>query len=817
MMMNVVHCLVPFAILVVVLAKPKPPGQPKDCAQFQKQGSTNSGEYTIFTGDCKKEVYCDLTTNGGGWTVIQRRVSDKVDFYRSWKDYVEGFGDWDGNFWIGLNTIRGLTAEQNTLLRIELTSRLKEKGIAEYSDFRVEAPDKQFRLFFSEYLSDSSTAGDSLAPHRGQPFSANNETAQHSESLHGAWWYPLNQQAGNISSNLNGIFGEKAREKPGMGLSWGTWRNEVLQGSEMKIRPMAFLVANKQNCTESLCKNGATCVEARTGLLCLCSFGYVGDRCQDAMSIGVEQATVHGVVTPDEALQVTQAPKLEQGFQCKKTRGGEFECWRRGPTGVEQCNEKPCRNGGTCVPRAGIFLCRCTSMFTGRLCVERQPCANITCQNGGSCEPLDSGGIRCACALGFTGARCEQQHACATQPCQNGGSCVEQNTSTAGMYACSCADGFHGFNCELVDPCRCGPCANGGTCVTSGDESFTCNCMDGYQGSQCQRASPCQRRPCFNGGMCQPIGAGTDFLCICLSGYKGRNCEITPIQEPPMFEQGFRTDALPAGAVAVPLVGTERGMLPPNSHSIVGGGRVADEEDEEVQVFNVVNTMTGGQSSTEDLLATIARERMGKIKARKWTFIVMVIVTLTIIAVATTIGWALTTRFARGKKNVTIHEGSALLRKKKRRRSRHDSRSSSDSGSEAGSVAGSVAGSDTESIPESPQGSDTESVSGKSKEKKDKKEKSEKKEKGKKEKGAKDGEGKEKREKGKKEKGDKGKDKKEKGAKEKGDKGKEKKAKGAKEKGDKGNDKKEKGKEKGKKEKKNKKEKKEKKEKKAKK
>ncbi|KAK2178507.1 hypothetical protein NP493_541g02029 [Ridgeia piscesae] len=807
MMMTVVHCLVPFAILVLVLAKPKPPTQPKDCAEIQTQGSTNSGHYTIFSGGSKKEVYCDLTTNGGGWTVIQRHVSDKVDFYRDWKDYVEGFGDWDSNFWIGLSTIRGLTAEQNTLLRIELTSRLKEKGIAEYSDFRVEEPDKQFRLFFSEYLSDSSTAGDSLSPHRGQPFSAKNEdkTAQHyAESLHGAWWYPVNQQAGNISSNLNGMFGEKAQEKPAMGISWGTWKNEVLQGSEMKVRPMAFLVANKQNCTQLLCQNGGTCVEARTGILCLCRFGYVGDRCQDSMSIGVELSTVHGVITPDEALQATQAPKLEDGVQCKKNHHGELECWMRVRTGVEQCNEKPCQNGASCVPGARSFVCRCASKFTGPLCVKLQPCANTTCQNGGSCEPLDTGGIRCVCALGFSGARCEEQHPCATQPCQNGGSCVEQNTSTGGMYACSCAAGFHGFNCELVDPCRCGPCANGGTCETSGDESFKCNCMPGYLGSQCQRASPCQRNPCFNSGLCQEIGGGTDFLCICVRGYKGRNCEVTPIQEPPLFGDSFHTAALPAGAIAVPLVGTEGGMLPSNSinspiNSAVGGGRIADEEDEEEQVFNVVSTMTGGQSSTEDLLATIARERIGKIKARKWTFVVMIIVTLTIIAVATTIGWALTTRFARGKKkNVTINEGSALLRKKKRRKSRHDVKSDSDSESETGSVAGS----DTESIPDSSQGSDTDSVSTKSKGKKDKKEKSEKKEKGKKEEGAKDGEGKDKGEKGKKEKGDKGKDKKEKGAKEKGDKGKEKKGKGAKEKGDKANDKKEKGKEKGKKEKK---------------
>ena len=57
---------------------------------------------------------------GGGWTVIQRRLNGEVDFDRSWKSYKEGFGDVNGDFWIGLETIREMSALLNyTLIRIQ--------------------------------------------------------------------------------------------------------------------------------------------------------------------------------------------------------------------------------------------------------------------------------------------------------------------------------------------------------------------------------------------------------------------------------------------------------------------------------------------------------------------------------------------------------------------------------------------------------------------------------------------------------------------------------------------------------------------------
>ena len=48
----------------------------------------------------------DMETDGGGWMVIQKRIANRtVNFTRDWNDYVNGFGDLNGEFWYGLDNI----------------------------------------------------------------------------------------------------------------------------------------------------------------------------------------------------------------------------------------------------------------------------------------------------------------------------------------------------------------------------------------------------------------------------------------------------------------------------------------------------------------------------------------------------------------------------------------------------------------------------------------------------------------------------------------------------------------------------------------
>ena len=88
--------------------------------------------------------------------VIQRRTSKDIDFYRTWKEYEEFFGNIEGNYWIGLKNIHQLTKDGNSELYVRLERHNGEVKYASYLPFQVKSGEDLYQLKVSDY---SGTAG----------------------------------------------------------------------------------------------------------------------------------------------------------------------------------------------------------------------------------------------------------------------------------------------------------------------------------------------------------------------------------------------------------------------------------------------------------------------------------------------------------------------------------------------------------------------------------------------------------------------------------------------------------------------------------
>ena len=207
---------------------------PKDCSDLYKAGVTTNGVYSVNPdGRGSFSVYCDMTTDGGGWTVFQRRQDGSQDFYRGWSQYKAGFGQLTGEFWLGNDNIHRLTASRPSELRVDLGDWSGGRAYAKYGSFRVGDEQSLYRLSVGSY---SGTAGDSLAYHNNMAFSTkdrdNDKGSRHCAVVYtGAWWYKSCH-----NSNLNGQYlGNKV---DGKGARWHHYKGGLsLKFTEMKLRP----------------------------------------------------------------------------------------------------------------------------------------------------------------------------------------------------------------------------------------------------------------------------------------------------------------------------------------------------------------------------------------------------------------------------------------------------------------------------------------------------------------------------------------------------------------------------------------------------
>ncbi|XP_002732774.2 uncharacterized protein LOC100376615 [Saccoglossus kowalevskii] len=202
---------------------------PRDCMDVTNLGYKYSGVYSIDPdGHGSFDVNCDMETDGGGYTVFQRRTDGSVEFFRDWKDYKLGFGDLNDEFWLGNDKLNRLTRGRHQELRIDLTNVNGVTDFAVYDYFSISHENDFYRLRLGSKISGG--LPDSLSHHLNMRFStkdrdntANNENCALNQ--HSGWWYNQCQYA-----DLNREYADA------FGISWYDWSNPRIIESIMKIR-----------------------------------------------------------------------------------------------------------------------------------------------------------------------------------------------------------------------------------------------------------------------------------------------------------------------------------------------------------------------------------------------------------------------------------------------------------------------------------------------------------------------------------------------------------------------------------------------------
>uniref|UniRef100_A0AAY4ECH3 Tenascin C n=1 Tax=Denticeps clupeoides TaxID=299321 RepID=A0AAY4ECH3_9TELE len=189
---------------------------PKDCSQTLLNGDPTSGLHTIYLGgkeDQPQQVYCDMTSDGGGWLVS---IWCSSELHK----------------WICLHKI---TSAGHYELRVDLRDGA-ETVYAQYDKFYVAEPRTRYKLQIGAY---SGTAGDSMSYHQNRPFSTydnDNDIAVTNCALSykGAFWYKNCHRV-----NLMGRYGDNSHSK---GINWFHWKGHEhsIPFAEMKIRPVDF-------------------------------------------------------------------------------------------------------------------------------------------------------------------------------------------------------------------------------------------------------------------------------------------------------------------------------------------------------------------------------------------------------------------------------------------------------------------------------------------------------------------------------------------------------------------------------------------------
>ncbi|MPC65837.1 Ficolin-3 [Portunus trituberculatus] len=187
--------------------------RPKDCADHLLAGATVSGVYEIYPFMCTcgnpVPVWCDMETDGGGWTVFLNRQHQDIqlDFNRTWGDYKAGFGSPYSEYYLGNDVLHQMTYSRFYSIRMDVALASGGYDFATYQYFKVDSEENRYSASLTGTKLEGTTSTNCLGQMNNRAFSTldrdHDSVSSNCAAVRGGAWWSYNCQYLNPTAPFN--------------------------------------------------------------------------------------------------------------------------------------------------------------------------------------------------------------------------------------------------------------------------------------------------------------------------------------------------------------------------------------------------------------------------------------------------------------------------------------------------------------------------------------------------------------------------------------------------------------------------------------
>lgn len=169
-------------------------------------------------------AFCVMDIDGGGWTVFQRRFDGSEDFYRSWAEYKNGFGNITAEFWFGNEKLHHLLSQGSFELRMDMSDFTDQTRYVKYTHVDVMDESSKYTISISGY---SGNVGDCFTGNHSinsMKFTTKDQDNDMNASNNCGIWFPSGWWHRSCHcSNPNGLYLAGTNDKFGQGIIYEPW------------------------------------------------------------------------------------------------------------------------------------------------------------------------------------------------------------------------------------------------------------------------------------------------------------------------------------------------------------------------------------------------------------------------------------------------------------------------------------------------------------------------------------------------------------------------------------------------------------------